>query len=109
MQPPKYQKKLLETKHVHPWFRKELERRYPNVYIYKPPSGAYGKKGAHDFIFCINGLFFSVEAKVPPNMMTLKQIETRDFVHAAGGFSTQLNGKDDGIFDQINEYIKERT
>lgn len=98
--------KLNETKHVHPWFKRELLKRYPNVYVYKPPSGAYGKKGAHDFMFCIDGLFFTVEAKVPPNTMTPKQVETQCDVCKAGGFSEQLDGKDFEIFDRIASHLE---
>ena len=101
--------KLNETKHVHPWFKRELLKRYPNAYVYKPPSGAYGKKGAHDFMFCIEGLFFTVEAKVPGNVMTPKQCETQMDVITAGGFSECLVGKDLGIFELISNHIKEKS
>jgi hypothetical protein len=104
MKPPVFGQ-LNETKHVHPWFKRELLKRYPDAYIYKPPAGAYGKKGAHDFMFCIYGLFFTVEAKVPGNTMTPKQVETQCDVYKAGGFSEGLTGKDEEIFEKIKNHI----
>jgi hypothetical protein len=97
---------ISETKHVHPWFKKELLRRWPEAYIYKPPAGQYGRKGAHDFIFCIQGKFFSVEAKVEGNKMTPMQEKTMESIKAAGGMSLCLTGKDDTIFDRIESWLK---
>ena len=108
MKPPAFGK-IDEIKHIHPWFKRELLKRYPDAYVYKPPSGAYGKKGAHDFMFCIEGLFFTVEAKIEGNVMTPKQVETQCDVKTAKGFSECLTGKDPSIFTLIAEHIEERT
>lgn len=105
MKVPTYEPKISETKHVHPWFKTRLKRHFPDVYIYKPPAGQFGKKGTHDFIFCIKGLFFSVEIKVGDNKMTPKQVETYDFVLQAGGFSACCTDKDESFFDQLKHHI----
>ena len=96
--------KITETKHIHPWFTRELLRRYPKAYVYKPQGGAYGKKGAHDFIFCIDGKFFTVEAKVVSNTMSPMQLSTQRNVQGAGGFSECLTGKDETIFERIEKW-----
>lgn len=106
--PAKYDRnKVCELKHVHPWFRKELEKRWPHVYIYKPPAGMYGRKGAHDFLFCIDGKFFSVELKAPKGVMTPAQKSTYKVVKEAGGFTECVAGKEDySVFDRIESWLK---
>lgn len=106
MKPLFDREKISETKHVHPWFKKELEKKWPSVYIFKPPAGQYGKKGAHDFLFCIQGKFFSVELKAPGGKMTPSQESTMGSVKAAGGFTDCVIGKDDMIFDRIESWLK---
>lgn len=93
---------------VHGWFRRNLKKRYPNAFVFKPQGGAYGKKGTHDFIFCIDGLFFSVEVKMPGNVMSPMQTKTKRDVLKAGGFSDCLVGRDETIFDKIDHWILNR-
>lgn len=99
--------KLSETKHIHPWFRKELTKRWPKVYIYKPPAGQYGKKGAHDFLFCIDGKFFSIEIKTEKGKMTPAQEHTLREVQSSGGYSGCCYGKDLTFFDRIESWLKD--
>jgi hypothetical protein len=99
--------KMSETKHVHPWFKKELLKRWPKAFVYKPPAGRYGRKGVHDFLLCIDGKFISVEAKLPDNEMTPMQVDIKVKIEEAGGLSLCLKGKDKSIFDRISEWLKD--
>jgi hypothetical protein len=90
---------------IHAWFKRELLKRYPKAYTFKPSGGPYGKKGTHDYIFCIDGLFFSVEIKKENGSVTALQEKTMRDVHAAGGFSAVLRGRSTVVFDLIAEWI----
>ena len=89
---------------VHAWLKKELLRRYPDCYIYKPRAGSYGKKGVPDFICCIDGKFVGIEVKASiKNKPTRSQLEELKKINIAGGIAFVLYGKDTKTLNLIGD------
>ncbi len=61
------------------------------VYWLMPMGTGYGKSGVPDFIACINGKFFGVEAKAGKGQTTALQDREMDFIRAAGGTALIIN------------------
>lgn len=63
--------------------------------MFKPPAGAYGKKGTPDFFVCLLGEFCAIEVKADPTReVTPMQKETLRKIREAGGHTLELYGKD---------------
>jgi Holliday junction resolvase len=93
---------------VHIWLKREILKKYPKAYIYKPRSGTYGKRGVPDFLCCINDLFISIEVKADKTKhVTKSQIAELLKIIYAGGLSFTINGKDklklDKIFNKVDK------
>lgn len=95
---------VLESK-VHKWLSNNLPLHFKHIWYVKVPAGVYGKKSAPDFIFCINGLFISIEVKRCSGKLTVMQNKTAEDISEAKGLSIVLYGKDPEVFDVINKYI----
>lgn len=56
------------------------------VYVVMPMGSGYGKSGVPDFVCCLNGRFFAIEAKADTKVIQLQQ-DNLDAIVAAGGRS----------------------
>lgn len=64
--------------------RREFAKAFPTAWRFMPVQMGMGAP-AHDFIYCIEGLFVSVETKVPGKHMTPRQEATAKAINDAGG------------------------
>lgn len=59
--------------------------RYKILWWYKPQANIYGRAGIPDFVGCISGHMFGVEAKAEGGVLTELQRRTILSIEAAGG------------------------
>lgn len=59
---------------------------------FKPATGGYGRSGISDYAGCVDGNFFSIEAKSPVGKPTALQIKFMASVEAAGGTALVCDG-----------------
>ena len=92
---------------VHTWLREQMKKRYGKRQVYiKAPAGVYSsRRGISDFIFCVDGYFIAIEVKSPTGKITMIQQQFLDEVEEAGGRGLLLVGKDETIFDKIDNWI----
>jgi penicillin-binding protein-related factor A (putative recombinase) len=63
-----------------------LKSKGPLVWFFKPAAGAFGKAGIPDYIICVRGNFFSIEAKATSkNKPTALQDRQMEGIRAAEG------------------------
>jgi len=53
---------------VKDWLRKELNKEFPNIWIYMAPGGKFGRKGVPDLLCSIDGFFVAIEVKAEEGM-----------------------------------------
>ena len=92
---------------IHTWLKNQIKNRYGKQAIYiKAPAGVYSsRRGISDFIYCIKGCFIAIEVKVPGNKPTLIQENFLKEVTDAGGLALVLTGKDESIFEKIDQWV----
>lgn len=90
---------------VKTWLDKEIKKRYPTSWSYKPPGGRFGKAGTPDLIYCINGYFIAIEVKSSVGSLTLKQSIEQGLIKSAGGFVTTVYGKNGSIFELVDQHL----
>ncbi len=92
---------------VHQWLRNGMKKRYGKNQIYiKAPPGMYSsRRGISDFVYCVNGMFIAIEVKSPTGKITPIQQNFLDTVVDAGGIGLCLTGKDESIFDKIEDAL----
>ena len=59
-------------------------RKIPGIWFYK--NVAVSVAGIPDIIGCLNGLFFALELKVPPNKATTLQLHVIRKIRDSGGY-----------------------
>lgn len=64
--------------------RRKLDKAFPKAWRFMPVQMGYGAP-ALDFIYCIDGLFVSIETKVPGKDPTPRQQATIEAIVEAGG------------------------
>jgi hypothetical protein len=92
---------------VHKWLKTQLIKKYPDVYVYKPRAGTYGKRGVPDFLCCINGLFVAIEVKTNHGKLTLSQEAELMKISVAGGLSYTIYGKNIDTLEKIFQDIED--
>lgn len=95
---------------VHKWLKDQMKERYaPNVMYIKAPAGIYSsRRGISDFIFCLNGVFVAIEVKSLKGKITRIQQDFLDEVIASGGIGVCLVGRDEGIFEILDNELAAR-
>ena len=58
-------------------------RNVSNIYTYMPVPGGFGAPSL-DYLGCVNGMFFAIEAKRPGGKPTLRQLGTIQMLQSAG-------------------------
>jgi hypothetical protein len=76
------------------------------AYYAMPIGSGYGHAGVPDFLCCIDGLFFSVEAKAGKGKTTALQEAEMAKIRAAGGTTFVIN--EDNI-NQLQEWLHARS
>ena len=67
-------------------------------YFFMPPANGYGRAGIPDFVGCLNGMFFSIEAKAGKGKTTALQDRELERIRQAGGFALIVNEENlDGL------------
>lgn len=61
------------------------------VYYFMPGGTAYGHAGVPDFVGCINGKFFAIEAKATKGHVTALQLRELNHIANAKGFYIIVN------------------
>jgi len=60
-------------------------------YFFMPIGGPYSRIGVPDFVGCLNGMFFSIEAKAGKGKTTALQARELQRIKDAGGFAIVVN------------------
>lgn len=71
---------------------KSHAEQYKIMWWYKPQAGTYGRSGVPDYIGCISGRMFGIEAKANGNTLTTLQRNQLTQIHKAGGEIFVING-----------------
>ncbi len=61
------------------------------AYYFMPPQNGYGRAGIPDFVGCLKGRFFSVEAKAGKGTTTALQDREISKIKAAEGYALVVN------------------
>ena len=94
---------------VKAWLVKEIKLKYPTAWVYKPPGGAYGKKGVPDIVMCISGLFVAIEVKASDKSeLTAMQIHQLTLINDAKGIGASMKGKDRNKLERLFKVIDHR-
>lgn len=62
-----------------------------NVYFAMPMGTGYGNSGVPDFLCCVNGHFWAIEAKAGKGTPTALQEKNMRDIKAAGGLAVVVN------------------
>jgi hypothetical protein len=63
----------------------------PGCYFFMPPANGYGRAGIPDFVGCLNGRFFAIEAKAGKGKTTALQDREIAQIKSCGGFAIVVN------------------
>ena len=79
-------------------------------YFFMPPANGYGRAGISDFVGCLNGMFFSIEAKAGKGKTTALQDRELQRIKDAGGFAIVVNEENVEDLSRLirNELVKIR-
>lgn len=95
---------------VKKWMKDILKAELPDVYLYNPPGGMFGKAGTPDTFGLWQGVFFSIEAKAEAGMSpTDLQMKTLRHIARQGGVAASLCGKDHAKLNLIISTIKKKA
>jgi hypothetical protein len=72
------------------------------AYYTMPATGGYGSSGVPDFVGCLNGMFFAIEAKAGGNKPTALQMSHLCRIATAGGVALVIN--EDNV-DRLEELL----
>jgi hypothetical protein len=70
-----------------------------NIYYAMPIGTGYGNSGVPDFLCCVNGYFFAIEAKAGKGTTTALQEKNLTNVREAGGVALVINETNLGELD----------
>ena len=75
------------------------------IYYFMPAMGSFGKSGVPDFVCCVGGKFFAIEAKadVDKNPPTELQYKNLREIGVAGGVAVVIDARS---VDALDTYIK---
>lgn len=74
-----------------------------NVYFAMPIGTMYGNSGVPDFLCCVNGVFFAIEAKAGKGAATALQLKNLNRIIEANGLAMIV--REDNL-DKLEERIK---
>lgn len=88
------------------FIKKSILTIWPDAYVYMPVPFGYGKKGVADFLWCINGVFVSIEAKAKGGKETKLQKFDGDDVIKSGGIRMLIEGNDEAAIQWLQTVMK---
>lgn len=95
---------------VKEWAKRKLKKELPDVWLYAPPGGAFGRAGVPDQLGLWRGVFFAIEykadAKKNPTDIQWVQLKHLD---RQGCIACVLKGKNSDRLDSLISIIKERA
>lgn len=74
-----------------------------NVYYAMPIGSGYGNSGVPDFLCCVNGVFFAIEAKAGNGAPTALQLKHLNQIIEANGLAMVV--REDNL-DKLERHIK---
>ena len=78
------------------------------VVWFKPATGGYGRSGISDYVGCLDGMFFSIEAKRAGETPTTLQQRFMRSVSTAKGLALLCDGTDYiGLVNSLNSLLAE--
>jgi len=77
------------------------------VYYAMPIGTGYGNAGVPDFLCCVNGRFFAIEAKANGGKTTALQDKNLRDIEAAGGVTCILNEDNISVLGNYLNFMKE--
>jgi hypothetical protein len=77
------------------------------VYYAMPIGTGYGNAGVPDFLCCVDGRFFAIEAKANGGKTTALQDKNLRDIEAAGGITCILNEDNISALGNYLKFIKE--
>jgi hypothetical protein len=93
---------------VKKWVKDKFLKRYAgHIWALTAHQGPYGQKGVPDLIFCIYGLFVSIEVKTETGKLTEIQAASIKKIEVAGGLATEIYGRDEGTLNEIFATVDE--
>jgi hypothetical protein len=75
-------------------------------YYFCPPANGYGRSGIPDFVGCLSGMFFSIEAKAGKGRTTALQDREIQRIKDAGGIALVIN---ESNIDTLKEKLQLMT
>ena len=70
---------------------KKILEAVPGCYFFMPPANGYGRAGIPDFVGCLSGQFFAIEAKAGKGKTTALQDREIALIKSCGGFAIVVN------------------
>ena len=77
------------------YIKKFMKTHFPNAWQYCPMGGPFGKSGAPDFLYLIEGILIGIEAKADKGRLSAIQELTMKQMSAQGALCAVVYGKDD--------------
>lgn len=75
-------------------FPQGFPRLYRALWWYKPQAGIYGRSGIPDYVGCLAGKMFGIEAKAGDNPLTVLQMKAFRDIQDAGGCTFVVRDSD---------------
>jgi uncharacterized protein involved in tellurium resistance len=92
------------------WLKTQLQKRYGDrAIVVRYNAGRFGIKGVSDFIVSIDGYAIFIEVKAPNGKPTALQLAFLAQCNNACALGLICKGKDELIFQRINEYLHSKT
>lgn len=75
-----------------------IKRAYPGCFGHKVHGGPFQRAGIPDLLYCIRGLYFALEVKVPgKGKLSQIQIDTLDLIQQAGGVAAEVTSPQEAL------------
>ena len=93
-------------KKVKKWIEKRIFEIWPNSTRYMPVPSGFGEKGVADMIWCIEGLYVSIEAKAAGGKETKLQKIHGEKITKADGIRMLIEGNDEEAIIWLKDTIE---
>lgn len=87
------------------YIKKFMKIHFPNAWQYCPMGGPFGKSGAPDFLYLIDGILVGIEAKADKGKLSAIQELTLKQMSAQGALCAVVYGRDEAKMQRIKAAI----
>ena len=94
---------------VKKFIKETLKKWYPDIWLYNPPGGAFGKSGMPDHLFYYKTVLIAIEAKADKGKPTALQIKQLKILAAQGAIVAIVYGNDLEKLTKIKAMIDRRV